>query len=442
MEALQRMPSMQDGVDAETEEQLRIFGAELIHRAGVLLRVPQMTVVSACVIFQHFYCRRSFAEFDVQNAACAALLLSCKLEETCRKLRDVIVVFHRLQMRTHEEKGQLAYAGRPTPLLDAGSKEYTEMKQEVVRAERHMLRELGFEVALLQEQPHKYVLQFVEALAGQSSAFTQRAWNYLNDALRTALVCSHNPRHIAAASIYLAARTAGCKLPSQPPWWQAIDTELMEVQHVAKAILALYKRPPAQYIFVPRRKKQIPEKTPEPPMTPFAETPAPQKSPSDEDGEAEAMASVAREESKEILDPARVAEMMSERRESSAGGPAPEVASMQQVKARNFEQPAAVEDDKGKTRRERDRDKERDREKGDREKERDRRKEQERERDRDRRQGRGKRGNRSDSSSEARKKQRPRGGRDRRAKRSTSASSGSSESYRPVKRRKVKDSDL
>lgn len=457
------MPSLQDGVDAKAEEQLRIFGAELIHRAGVLLRVPQITIISASVVFQHFFCRRSFAEFDVQNAACAALLLSCKLEETHRKLRDVIVVFHRLQMRTHEDKGQLAYTGRPTPFLDAGCKEYQEMKQEVVRAERHMLRELGFEVALLQEHPHKYVLQFVGALAVQSSSLTQKAWNYLNDALRTGLICAYDSRQIAAASIYLSARDVGCKLPSQPPWWQAIDTDLKDVQHAAKAILALYKRPPAQYIFVPRRKKPASEKMPEPPMTPFAETPAPAKSPSDEDGDAEAVASISREETAEVLDPGRIAEMLTERRENSGAPPpatAPSLGKESSSKGRGLNHVAAADDDRGRTRvpdddkgktraADDDRGKSRtgddDRGKArkaerDREKERDRRREQDREREREKRQGRGKRGTRSDSSSGSRKKQRQRGARDRRPKRSVSDSSDSS--YRPAKRRKVKDSDL
>lgn len=42
-------PSFQDGLDAETEADLRILGCELIQTAGILLRLPQVSLLAFCL---------------------------------------------------------------------------------------------------------------------------------------------------------------------------------------------------------------------------------------------------------------------------------------------------------------------------------------------------------------------------------------------------------
>lgn len=269
---LQKPPSLEDGIDAATEGQLRIFGTELIQRAGMLLRVPQITIVSASTTFQRFYFRKSFADVEVRSAAAAALLLACKLEETHRNVRDVITVFHRLQMHALQEQGEHVFAGKPTPFLDPNCREYLETKHDVVRAERHILRELSFEVGLLLDHPHKYVLQYIKALKC-SNVVAQKAWNYLNDSMRTPLCCMFEPHKIAATSIYLAARSLGIKLVTDPPWWEAFDTDVEDMQCIAGTLMTLYRKPPVRYISVPKKRVALPLE----PVTPFAETPGPEE---------------------------------------------------------------------------------------------------------------------------------------------------------------------
>jgi len=314
----QESPSAVDGVTSEMEGELRSFGAELIQRAAVLLRVGQMAAVGACVLLQRFYCRRSFAEFNVRHTAIAALALACKLEETHRKLQDVIIVFHRLQMRSLHRNGggdvDPLFTCGPTPALDTSSKEFTDMKKEAVRAERHILQELGFEVALFLDHPHKYLLQYVKSLK-LSGKLMQKAWNYLNDSLRTAVCCSHQPNEIAVASIYLAARTSHVKLPTNPPWWEVLDTSAENMRHIAEMVMTPYQKPPARYIHVPKRKH--PESAPPlAPFTPAADTPAPARSPSDEDrlgatnDECDASTAACQDGT---LDAGRIEEMIDER---------------------------------------------------------------------------------------------------------------------------------
>jgi len=319
-EGLQRAPSRDDGVDPETEEQLRIFGAELIQRAGTLLRVNQMTIVSASALFQHFFFRRSFAEFDVQAIATAAMVLGCKLEEDHRRLHEVVVVFHRLRMRELHESGKPSYDGVPTPGLEG--QQYLEAKQEVVRGERHILREIGFEVELLFDHPHKYILQYLKSLVPASSnAFSQKAWNYMNDSMRTVLCCTHEPRVIAAAGVLLAAQAVGIELPTNPPWWEALDlTDVSDVRHIAGTIAALYKRAPAQYISVHKRRVQTWTCDP---ATPYAETPGPEEEDAcfELDG-----GGIPRKDGGGNLDDGRIGEMLAER--ATGGSSAVELVSM------------------------------------------------------------------------------------------------------------------
>lgn len=46
-----------EGITEEDEKILRVFGADLLYRAGHLLRLPITTVITAQIIFQRFYSR-------------------------------------------------------------------------------------------------------------------------------------------------------------------------------------------------------------------------------------------------------------------------------------------------------------------------------------------------------------------------------------------------
>lgn len=50
-ERLSPTPSMLDGLDLNTETDLRILGCELIQSAGILLRLPQVSLPSPTVVF-------------------------------------------------------------------------------------------------------------------------------------------------------------------------------------------------------------------------------------------------------------------------------------------------------------------------------------------------------------------------------------------------------
>lgn len=90
-------PSSQDGLDSETETDLRILGCELIQTAGILLRMPQVAMATGQVLFQRFYYAKSFVKHSMEHYAMGCLNLASKIEESPRRVRDVINVFHHIK---------------------------------------------------------------------------------------------------------------------------------------------------------------------------------------------------------------------------------------------------------------------------------------------------------------------------------------------------------
>ncbi|CAK8994679.1 unnamed protein product [Durusdinium trenchii] len=317
-EVLAAPPSREDGIDEDSEDQLRRFGAHLIQRAGVLLRLPQLTVVAAAALFQRFYFRKSFAEFEVRVLAMAAVTLASKLQEHPRKVVEVIQVFYRLKMReVEEEDGSASYAGKPTPLLDPTKKEFHDAKKELLSAERNILRELGFEVNLLLDHPHRYAIEYIEHLQ-RPAELAQKVWNYLNDSLQTSLCCSHQPQNIAGASLVLASKDLGVNLPSKPPWWETFGVQIKDAELIASEMEGLYLKKAPEYFEVPRRKKEVFE-----PMTPCPSPPpcGPAKSPSDEEDHVdEGETALSRQDS--TIDYERLAEVIAESETDFAKCPA------------------------------------------------------------------------------------------------------------------------
>lgn len=90
-------PSRQDGLDRQTECELRVLGCELIQTAGILLKLPQVAMATGQVLFQRFYYCKSFVRHGMETTAMSCLCLASKIEEAPRRIRDVINVFHHIR---------------------------------------------------------------------------------------------------------------------------------------------------------------------------------------------------------------------------------------------------------------------------------------------------------------------------------------------------------
>ncbi|CAJ0966231.1 unnamed protein product, partial [Ranitomeya imitator] len=91
----------------------------------------------------------------------------------------------------------------PSPLILDQS--YINTKNQVIKAERRVLKELGFCVHV--KHPHKIIVMYLQVLeCERNQTLVQTAWNYMNDCLRTNVFVRFEAETIACACIYLAAR--------------------------------------------------------------------------------------------------------------------------------------------------------------------------------------------------------------------------------------------
>ncbi|PIA40349.1 hypothetical protein AQUCO_02500205v1 [Aquilegia coerulea] len=237
-EQLKDSPSRKDGIDEATETNLRIYGCDLIQESGILLRLPQAVMATGQVIFQRFYCKKSFARFNVKRVAASCVWLASKLEESPRKGRHVIMVFHRMECRREN---------LPIEHLDHFSKKYTDLKNDLNRTERHLLKEMGFICHV--EHPHKFISNYLATLETPPE-LRQEAWNLANDSLRTTLCVRFKSEVVACGVVYAAARRFQVPLPENPPWWKAFDADKSGIDEVCRVLAHLYRLPKAQYIAV------------------------------------------------------------------------------------------------------------------------------------------------------------------------------------------------
>ncbi|XP_050956575.1 cyclin-L2-like isoform X1 [Labeo rohita] len=228
-ESVHCSPSRAHGLSARTEEQLRNRMCEMIQNAGILLRLPQVAMATAQILFHRFFYCKSFVRHCAETVAMACLQLASKIEEEPRRVRDVLNVFHHLK--------HAAGNRRVSPLvLDEG---YISRKSDVIKAERRLLKELGFCVHV--KHPHKVIVMYLQVLeCEKNSKLVQMAWNYMNDSLRTDVFLRFRAETVACACIFLSARVLQIPLPDQPPWFLLFGASEQDLIEISCCILRLY----------------------------------------------------------------------------------------------------------------------------------------------------------------------------------------------------------
>ena len=228
---LENTPSQQDGLDKEIECELRILGCELIQTAGILLKLPQVAMATGQVLFQRFYYTKSLVQYNMETTAMSCVCLASKIEEAPRRIRDVINVFHHIKQ---------VRAQKPiVPLLI--DQQYITLKTQVIKAERRVLKELGFCVHV--KHPHKLIVMYLQVLGLEKNQnVMQMAWNFMNDSLRTDVFVRYQPETIACACIYLTARKLSIPLPNNPPWFGIFKCSEEEIIDVCYRVYELYRR--------------------------------------------------------------------------------------------------------------------------------------------------------------------------------------------------------
>jgi hypothetical protein len=194
----QSCPSIDRGMPLEDVEGVTAKCADFIQKAGNELRLPQVTIATAMIFFHRHYTVQPFQGSDHFMVACAATFLAGKVEDTPKKLKDTILVMHKLQLKA---TGQTDRAWPPKkPDADP---EYMKIKEQVVKAELELMKTLNFDLNV--EHVYKFVIQYAKMVGGERD-LAQVAWNFSNDSLRTRLCVQFRAKALAAGAIFLAAK--------------------------------------------------------------------------------------------------------------------------------------------------------------------------------------------------------------------------------------------
>ena len=96
----------------------------------------------------------------------ACIYLSSKIEENPRCIRDVMNVFYHIKL---VQSGKVI---KPMPI----DENYYNNKNQVIKAERRILKELGFCVHV--KHPHKIIFIYLQAMECMQSELTQKACSF------------------------------------------------------------------------------------------------------------------------------------------------------------------------------------------------------------------------------------------------------------------------
>lgn len=232
---LRNTPSIQDGIDYDTECRYRKEGARFIIDTGTKMDLGYNTMATGVVYFHRFYMYHSFRNFPRYVTACCCLFLAGKVEETPKKCKDIIKTARSL-LTDHK----FATFGE-------------DPKEEVMTLERILLQTIKFDLQV--EHPYSFLLKYAKCLKGDKTKLhkmVQMAWTFVNDSLCTTLCLQWEPEVIAVALMYLAGKLSKFEVVDwvgrtnkHLRWWDMFveDVTMDLLEDICHQVLDLYSQP-------------------------------------------------------------------------------------------------------------------------------------------------------------------------------------------------------
>lgn len=236
------------------------YASDLVRETSLALRLTQRVTATAQLLLQRYYAQLSITEQTAVWIAGAAILISSKLSNEPRHLRDIANVLHdRLMEREGvAEKVTINKKQVRQPLEFYGAEGY-HWKLALLDAERTVMIALGFRLTV--ELPHKFVLVFLNTLRETAGApnwtetgvevfkdILQSAWNYANDLLLSPLCVQEEPEVLAVACIQRALSECEVNLPTR--WQTAFGCSAETSERVVTEIGKVYNLLPLRGRYV------------------------------------------------------------------------------------------------------------------------------------------------------------------------------------------------
>lgn len=245
-EEVKETPSRVMHVPEHVEAKVVAKTARFVQECGRELLVPQLTVSVAIKFFQRFFMLESMLVHPPPLVAAACLFLSCKVQETHKRLKDII--YWTVKVRTRNT------VDFPDGMdMHEDNEGYYEEKSNILDKEREVLRVLNFDLTV--DHPYRHLWTLTKSYLGTGEVqkmVTQAAWNFLNDSFRTYIHVQYDPKEIATAAMFLS-----CKLHEQPlpdgttkeprtgkrllAWHELFQCDLYRIEEICNLLLDMYQ---------------------------------------------------------------------------------------------------------------------------------------------------------------------------------------------------------
>lgn len=238
-EELLLAPSITDGMPAEEERTLRRKGVGFILQVGMMLKLPQTTLSTAAVFFNRYLMRMSlksrpgYKPLHHYQIAATALFLATKVEENCRKMKELVVSCVRVALKD------------PNKLVDEQTKDFWKWRDTILYSEDVLLEALCFDLNV--ESPYKTMYDMMKYYGVEhNKKLRNSAWAFLSDSTSTQMCLLFPSRAIAAASLYAGARMAEVELEDEDgkPWWEIQHVQLRDIRRACNLMADLYEKSP------------------------------------------------------------------------------------------------------------------------------------------------------------------------------------------------------
>ena len=234
---LRRTPSILDGMPAERERANRGKGVNFILQVGVMLRLPQTTLAAASVFLHRFYMRYSMVEgsgklgYHYYPMAATSLFLATKVEETCRKMKELVIACVRVAQK------------EPNKAVDEQDREYWRWRDNILMNEDLLLEALCFDLSL--ESPYATLFRLLVRFgADQNKRLRNAAWAFVNDGCLTMLCLMVPSKAVAASALFAGARLCGATFPDDipgRPWWQVVGVDSSDILKACNYMCDVYE---------------------------------------------------------------------------------------------------------------------------------------------------------------------------------------------------------
>ena len=170
---------------------------------------------------------------NAQNIAATALFLANKVEENCRKTKDIIVAVAKVAQKNAKL------------IIDEQSKEYWRWRDSILTYEEVMLEQLTFDLMI--DNPYRHLFELLGQLdIVHNKHLRQAAWAFCNDACLTALPLLIEARDVAISAVFFASIHTNHQIDDVDgePWWRYLNGDEERCAKAIEVMRQLYTENP------------------------------------------------------------------------------------------------------------------------------------------------------------------------------------------------------